>query len=257
MLKKTLNKIADILSYYTAFFILDKFLNIEKVFKEIVLNKNKNILFLIMSGHSSKDRVDYISKYFHANDIDHIFYSDYNDPLKNVLKVTNSSTYSSNELKHVNILNFIISQKSFLSNYKWVYLFDDDTFVNVNLLQKLVGRSFFSTTKIHGQLLTPKNNTDNPFFLKYPQSNYLSGGAGYLCPVNLLQTKRFFKNYKTTYADNSFGLNFNLNQFEDCNLFHSQKPNFYNIDDKNISEYISFHYIKSEEVYKTYIEFCK
>lgn len=257
MLKKIFNKISDILSYYSAFFLFDKFLNIEKAFKKIELKKNKNILFLIMSGHSSKGRVDYISKYFRANDIDHIFYSDYNDPLNNVLKVTYSSTYSSNELKHINVLNFIISQKSFLSNYKWVYLFDDDSFVNVNLLIKLVSSNFFSTTKIHGQLLTPENNPDNPFFNKYPQSNYLSGGAGYLCPVNLLQTKRFFKNHKTTYADNSFGLNFNVNQFEDCNLFHSQKPNFYNIEDENISEHISFHYIKSKEVYKTYIELCK
>jgi hypothetical protein len=255
--KKYYNKIKNKVSYFLAFYFLDHLIDMNNGFKKLNLKFKKKTFIFILSGGVNKNRIDYLFNYLNENDYDFLFYSDYTDINRNVLKATFSSTYSSGELKHINILNFIVQNLELFSFYENFFFIDDDTFVNIGLLEKCFANNNFSQLNIYGQVLDKKSNPDNPLFSKFSELRYMSGGAGYIVPRKIFEKYTKFKNYFTGFSDSSFGLNIDKTILVDSKLFNSQDLEYYKIEKNDVSKYITFHYIKSEKLYNEYIKYSK
>ena len=86
---------------------------------------------------------------------------------------------------------------------------------------------------------------------------YCSGGAGMLINFNLLKKINLnIKNHNTNFADVSIGISLRESNIECFNsvLFNTQPPEFYNIEISDVKNYISFHYIKTEDKMKTMLD---
>lgn len=196
----------------------------------------KKILFCILHGKINYERYYNISETW-AKDCDYIFYSDYEDLNKNIYKVSNKTHYNSNEEKHVNIIKKL---KSEYENYEWYFFCDDDTFVNVDNLNKILDG--LDTNLVYGSVLN-----------HYPQDSslyYLSGGAGYLISkqiLSILSPKIQLEN--TGYSDVTLGIwlrKLNI-PIKNIDYFRSQPPKFYDINCNDLKNFITFHYIKTKK----------
>jgi Fringe-like len=247
-----LNRVKNKLSYNASYFLFDKWLTPELSVKKILDKQPKSVLLCILHGKCNKFRTDYLYNYYirYKQTTDFIFYSDYENIEKHVVKVSNCTTYSSNELKHVNVLNAL--KKSLKGQFSYILFVDDDTFVNLDLLLHLVNKKCFSNRLIHGEVLKPGGDGVNAIFSKYPGLEYPSGGGGYLVPCQFLSAKKRFKNFRTGFSDVSFGLNFNKEVFYNSDLLKSQNRGFYGIQEKDINKYMTFHYIRTEGEFNKY-----
>lgn len=200
----------------------------------------KKILYVILHGSVYKHRYDNVMNTWGKNK-DVLFYADYND--KNVIKVSDDVSYKSNEEKHINIINLLNDNNNY--DYEWFFFCDDDTFVNTTKLENSLDT--FNPNFVNGSILNTWQND--------PSLNYCSGGAGYLINRNILG-KINLKNHKTGWSDVSLGLSLRESKIECINstLFNSQPPEFYNIEISDVKNYISFHYIKTEDKMKIMIE---
>lgn len=198
----------------------------------------KKILYVILHGEVNKDRYNNVKDTWGINS-DLLFYGDYEDNKEEIIKVSDNKSYQSNEEKHVNIFKYLSQNPTY--NYEWFFFCDDDTFVNVNKLEKLL--TTFDVNYVHGQLLTTNVIDDGPI-------EYLSGGAGYLIHCDLLEKiSKEIKNLNTGYADLTLGvclknLNIPILNYE---FFKSQSHIFYEYPDESIKNYITFHYIKTKD----------
>lgn len=197
----------------------------------------KKILFVILHGEVYKDRYHSIKNTW-GKHVDTLFYSDYENLEQNIVKVSDNKTYSSNEEKHINVIKNL---ENFVNNdYEWFFFCDDDTFVNVSMLEKKLND--FDPNYVHGSVI---NCWPSDRLL-----SYCSGGAGYLIHNTLLsKIKLNLKNYNTGYSDVSLGLSLRENGVKVLNheLFNSQAPSFYGFGVDSIKKLITFHYIKSEQ----------
>ena len=66
----------------------------------------KKILYVILHGSINKERFYNIKETWGSN-VDTLFYSDYEELDKNIIKVSNRNDYHSNEEKHINVLKFV------------------------------------------------------------------------------------------------------------------------------------------------------
>ena len=178
-----------------------------------------------------------------GKNVDYIFYSDHEDLDKNIIKSSNDSSYKSNEEKFCNILNLIPQE---YQNYDWFLFCDNDTFVNTKLLNEKLPD--FDENIVYGQELNTFHRDRSLF--------YVSGGAGKLISNKILQLiKGNVPNRKTSYADVTLGYALReLNiPIQDYPLFKSQPPEFYGINDNDVQNFITFHYIKTTDLmYKLY-----
>ena len=200
----------------------------------------KKILYVILHGSVYKHRYDNVMNTWGKNK-DVLFYADYND--KNVIKVSDDVSYNSNEEKHINIIKLLNDNNNY--DYEWFFFCDDDTFVNTTKLENSLDT--FDPNFVNGSVI---NSWASDFSL-----SYCSGGAGYLINRNLLG-KINLKNHKTGWSDVSLGLSLRESKIESLNstLFNSQPPEFYNIEINDVKNYISFHYIKTEDKMKTMLD---
>jgi len=244
------------------YFFFDNILNNRNLKNINTICKGNEILIFILHCEKYKDRVSYIKEYYSKFiSVDFVFYSDYEDIGNNVLKVSYSSDYSSNEIKHINILN-LIKDSGIYEKYKLIFFVDDDTFINMNKFVSICTKFQNEINDKYwmcGQMLCKENNNDNPVFKKHPRLQYLSGGAGYLMKSNLFNYIPKFKMHFTNYADFTLGLNL-LNysniKLHDSKMFHSQKYEYYNINRADLKEYVTFHYVKSKEDFEFYRNCC-
>ncbi|RXK81840.1 hypothetical protein [Filimonas effusa] len=244
------------IAYY---YFLDKFL-VRKCLN-FLDNKYKGnkVLILILHGGKSKERVAYLKEYYSGFlQCDFLFYADYWDLDNNVLKVSYSDEYQSNEMKHINILN-ITSRFGVIGKYESIFCVDDDTFVNIQeLLKKLDGdKKWTQPNTILGEMLIQSRNTGNPFLRKHEGLCYPSGGAGYLIHNTVFAVIPRFRMYFTDYSDVSLGINVKKSQsviLEADSAFHSQPVDFYNLSKENINNAVSFHYVKTREQFEFYRE---
>ena len=204
----------------------------------------KKILYVVMHSIVNKHRYDNVMNTWGKNK-DVLFYADYNDTNKNVVKVSNNTNYASNEEKHINIIKFLNENNKY--NYEWIFFCDDDTFVNTNKLEDNLDT--FDPNFVNGSVLNTWPNDSSLY--------YCSGGAGMLINFNLLKKINLnIKNHNTNFADVSIGISLRESNIECFNsvLFNTQPPEFYNIEISDVKNYISFHYIKTEDKMKTMLD---
>jgi hypothetical protein len=202
----------------------------------------KKILYVILHTCTRPDRHDGIVNSW-GKDVDYIFYADCDNEDKKIIKVSDDSTYSSNEPKHINIIKYLIENDY---QYEWFFFCDDDTFVNTRRLENNLKN--FDVEKINGYVLKGTWKKDLTL-------NYCSGGAGYLIHKTLLT--KISETIKTTdsgYSDVSLGLcakdlNIEYNHSED---FRSQNPDYSKVDKTLIKDIFTFHYISSELMVEMY-----
>lgn len=195
----------------------------------------KTILYVILHGSINKNRYNNIKETW-GNNIDTLFYSDYEELDKNIIKVSNNNDYNSNEEKHINALKYTSNN----THYEWYFFCDDDTFVN--------------TKKLETSLETFNKNTVNGLVCNcwQPDRNlyYCSGGAGYLIHHKLLNTiAQNIQILNTGFSDVTLGIHLKNSNIGTTNydLFRSQPPAAFNYNNSDIKNYISFHYIKTKE----------
>lgn len=202
----------------------------------------KKILYVILHTCTRPDRHEGIVNSW-GKDVDYIFYADCDNEEKKIVKVSDDSTYSSNEPKHINVIKYLIENDY---QYDWFFFCDDDTFVNTKRLENNLEN--FDVEKINGYVLKGTWKKDLTL-------NYCSGGAGYLIHKTLLT--KISETIKTTdsgYSDVSLGLcakdlNIEYNHNED---FRSQNPDYYKVDKTLIKDIFTFHYISSELMVEMY-----
>ena len=193
----------------------------------------KNVLFVILHGSMSKERKIHIKNTWGKNQ-DCLFYSDYEDKNYNVIKVSDRTDYHSNEEKHINLINLLLND---LPNYEWFFFCDDDTYVNVQTLISILPTLDKST--IVGSVI---NSWSKDWTL-----NYCSVGAGFIIHRDLLKNFDKIPILNTGYSDVTLGFFLREKNIKLINsdLFHSQNPKFYNLNENNITHFVTFHYVKT------------
>lgn len=205
---------------------------------------SKKVLFLILHGKIYSHRHKYLVNTW-LKDQDYLFYGDYEDIEKNIIKVSDDSSYHSNEAKFVNV---ITSLEDKYMNYEWYFFADDDTFVN--------------TFRLYDSLFSFEQGIIGREINYYPADKslfYYSGGAGILVYSSIMKHLRYnFKNYKTGFSDVSLGYymkEYGISTSGKYNsLFHPYKAELTDVD---IPASIGFHYITEEADMVRYHEACK
>ena len=202
----------------------------------------KKILYVILHTCTRPERYDGVVNSW-AKDIDFLFYADCDNEDKKIVKVSDDSTYSSNEPKHVNVIKYLVEKKY---QYEWFFFCDDDTFVNTkNLEQNL---DYFDKNKISGSVLKGTWEKDRTL-------EYCSGGAGYLIDKTLLvKISESIKNCGSGYSDVSLGVCAKEIGIEFCDYekFNSQKPEYYKRDIHTIKDMFTYHYVNSDTMIEMY-----
>lgn len=220
----------------------------------------KKVVCFVNTTKKHTDRIDNILETW-AQNIDTVFYSDHQDFERNVVKISNRDDYASGEEKQINILNNINNftngeDQELLDIYNWVFFVDDDTFVNVENLEKYI--QDIDENKVYGSVFDSEKDSENPMYVNNvipKDAKFPSGGAGFLVSSKVIRLINNFSNYNTACGDVSAGLNFYFNQVEQENsdLFNSQNPEFYGHTEDQQKEMISYHYIKTlEEMQKLF-----
>lgn len=194
----------------------------------------KKILYVVLHGVVNKNRYDNVMSTWGKNK-DLIFYSDYEDIDKNIIKVSENSDYFSNEIKHVNIFKFLHDNPK---NYEWFFFCDDDTFVNTEKLESELGT--YNKDGING-CCTMKT------YPKMPDLVYCSGGAGYLIHKNLVEKiGSSIEDKNTGFADVTLGMFSRENKIPiyDYQGFNTQNNIFHGVKNEDLKNHITFHYIK-------------
>lgn len=223
----------------------------------------KKVICFVLSTKNYSDRIRNIRKTW-AQDLDTVFYSDHNDPINNVIKVSDKSDYYSAPIKQVNILNYIKELSDgednlLLDEYDWFFFVDDDTFVNQKVLESYI--QDIDEDKVHGSIITSENDSINPVYVnkiidlevQYPQ-----GGAGFLVSSKVLKKIGTFKEYRVFHSDVIAGLNFHYNNIEyvDVPLLNRETPEIHSHSNEQVVGMISYHNIKTFDQMKTLYDLC-
>jgi hypothetical protein len=213
----------------------------------------KKILYVILHTCTRPERYEAVVNTW-GKDVDFIFYADCDDEEKKIIKVSDDTSYSSNEAKHVNVIKYLFDNDY---QYEWFFFCDDDTFVNTKKLEENLNN--FDKEKIIGQKLKGTWPTDTNL-------EYCSGGAGYLINKNILEKIAPMITIKDTgYSDVTLGLSIIelglkvvnqipklVTQIEHNEKFNGQSPTYYNIDISSIKDVFTYHYIDSQTMVEMY-----
>jgi hypothetical protein len=201
----------------------------------------KKIVFLVMTTEKNNQRIINIKSTW-GKDVDVFFYSEHENLENNIIKVTN---INHPEVKQCEVFKTI--KNNLIDKYEWFFFSDDDTFVNVNLLLNKLNS--FSLEKVHGQ----------DIFGCYGDLHYPSGGAGFLISNKIISNFFDIHSNVSPHSDTTLGLFMRKKSIdiENCDLFKSQPPSFYKIDNDNVKNYISFHYINNFEHMNLLYNLCK
>lgn len=218
------------------------------------------VLFAIKTTKQYESRVDAIFNTWLKGVEDYIFYSEHKDTNKNIIKVCDDGSYGGLEIKGLNFFNLLPnietdSGEKILDIYDWVFFVDDDTFVNVNMLNEFIQTA--NKNVAYGEIFTYETHPSNPMF-SVPTFNkntkWYSGGAGLLIHTSSLKKVDYFENYNTRHDDVSIGINLGKSgiQFVDSNLFRSQPPEFWGDQDTEVLKKITYHHITEVRMCELY-----
>lgn len=220
------------------------------------------ILYAIKTTKKYSDRINALFDTWMNGVEDYIIYSDHEDSTKNIIKVCDDDSYGGLEDKGINFFNMVKNIDTedglpIIDYYKWIFFVDDDTFVNVNNLEKY--SKTLNKEVSYGYVFSYETHKDNPMFNNpnfSKNSKWYSGGAGLLAHTSIFKKIDNFKKYDTRHDDVSIGLN-----FERCGVelihddkFHSESPEFYGQSNSDINENITYHHISVNDMKKIYEE---
>jgi len=202
----------------------------------------KKILYTILHTCTRPERYDGIVNSWGKN-VDFLFYSDCDNEDKKIVKVSDNSSYSSNEPKHINVIKYLVENNY---QYEWFFFCDDDTFVNTKNLENNL--DLFDKDKINGSVLKDTWLQDRSLV-------YCSGGAGYLIHKTLLPIISKTIKLGSGYSDVSLGICAKELNIELINHdgFKSQPPDFYKVEKTLIKDIYTFHYIKPDLMNEMYL----
>jgi hypothetical protein len=202
----------------------------------------KKILYTILHTCTRPERYDGIVNSW-GKDVDFLFYSDCDNEDKKIVKVSDNSSYSSNEPKHINVIKYLVENNY---QYEWFFFCDDDTFVNTKNLENNL--DLFDKDKINGSVLKHTWPQDRSLV-------YCSGGAGYLIHKTLLPIISKTIKLGSGYSDVSLGICAKELNIELINHdgFKSQPPDFYKVEKTLIKDIYTFHYIKPDLMNEMYL----
>lgn len=196
----------------------------------------------ILTTHKNKDRQRTILDTWLKNKENYTFYTDRSTKIGNQVEVDPDDTYFSNGKKNLRELKRIY-ENNLHKDVDWMLFCDDDTFVNIPNLEKLLPT--LDKKIMYGYILKGTWPGDRSL-------DYLSGGAGYLMSSELLSRLGFpplnLLNY-SFYSDVCVGLwmRFQGVQFNNIPGFHTEPPEAYNLDKNEIKQAYTFHYIKTQD----------
>jgi len=219
--------------------------------------KSKVLCYIMTSGNpNNRIRVQNIMNTWAKGQDDIVLYSDHEDPTKNIIKVSNRTDYLSNEEKQINALNCLkdmTDEKDIpvLDSYDWIFLIDDDTYVNFKNLHKHIDS--FDKKCVYGYIFDCQRDPGNPAYTKslIPMDmKFPSGGSGYLVSSELIKEFGSFENMGLGAGDLSVGFNLyrnNINQIHVDELFNPLPPVDMHHNSDQILKAITYHYIYTLE----------
>lgn len=198
----------------------------------------KQVQINILTSKNTSERIEYAKKTWLLDDnsVDVIFYSDFFDETNNIIKVSNDSTYRGCEERVVERLKQIKSNNI----YNWYFFVDDDTYVNINNLNKFVETS--NSDIVYGRKCCGWGNL-----------NYAQGGAGLLISKKIIDNISPETIYKrgSGYSDVIFGQiltanNIKTEYYEEHNtFFHERQYEEYHNKYGCQRKCVTFHQVKS------------
>jgi hypothetical protein len=238
----------------------------KKSFKKMVIDNNIEYKYLhrnkvavfMMTTQKNEIIAKNICKVYgeYSSRFDFYFYSDHEDANYNCIKISSLNNYLSNEIKNLRVINFISTHIKMIE-YKYFIFCDDDTVLNLQKIDILLKKKNIPVDCVSGNMIDCRNDQKNPISKHYPNLCYLSGGAGYIIPREILLSKNFnFKNYFTFFADVSVGLNLQKHRIPIHDLvgLNNHRNMSFEISSTSISDQLSYHHIKDIEMFKKYFE---
>ena len=225
----------------------------------------KKILYALKTTKKYKSRRDSQLNTWLSNIEDFIYYSDHEDLHNNIILASHDDSYYGLLEKSLyfynNLGNIFVndSEKSILDTYKWIFVGDDDTFVNIKNLEKFLDTC--DEEFAYGCLYSPETHPKNPIWnnsaYKWkPGETYLSGGAGILVSTKSLKKVDKFISFgvNLTPEDCNIGLNFHRNNIKlvNCPLFFDTHPENYGQSYTEVVKNITYHHISEDKMYKLY-----
>jgi len=220
------------------------------------------ILCTIKTGiNHKKNRIPFLEKTW-AKNIDHLYFSDYEDEEYDMIKTTDNTTYVGAGEKGINFLNLIkdieYNNEKVIDIYDWFFYVDDDTFVNIDNLKNFVKTA--DKNKVYGYIFDSEKNPDNPMYQRNiisKISKFPSGGAGVLISSEVIKRVSNFEFFVVPsfgHDDVDMGLNFDMYKIEqvNSNLFNSQTPEFHCHNETQIKESITYHHVDSDLMQRLY-----
>ena len=201
----------------------------------------KKVLILAMSsGSLIERRLGILDSYYKLltdyPDIDLVFYSDDEDAYTIKVNANFSYNYSDNEIKTIAVFENI--KNDYHNKYDWFFFVDDDTFVNIPLLNNIVYT--FDEKYIYGR------DIKGDYKIR-PDLSYASGGAGFLISNKIIHKFFNMADYGTGYSDVNVGLNAERQgvAYKNDTMFHPAHPFEYYVDPSSadLLYNLTYHYI--------------
>lgn len=205
---------------------------------------NNLISINVLTTHKNENRQRFILNTWGKDLSNLIFWTDKPNEIGLQIPLTENDSYRSGAEKQVRSLNRIKDENTPISNSKWIFFCDDDTFVNYKNLVKFCQNADENNNYGH---TANSFDGDRSMF-------YFSGGAGFLISNKNLKLNTYLDFIPSIdWGDVHVGiwLKKNKNTLIHEEKFNNHSPETMNKTDlKVIKEQITFHYIKTEDQFK-------
>jgi|Laugresbdmm110sd_1035091.scaffolds.fasta_scaffold00935_8 hypothetical protein len=225
----------------------------------------KKILYALKTTKKYESRRKCQSETWLSGIEDYIYYSDHEDLENNVIFTSHDDTYQGLMEKSLyfynNLGNIFLNEsgKSILDSYEWIFIGDDDTFVNTKKIENLLLTC--DDNCAYGYLMSQEKDSRNMVWRDFSHvwrlgENYFSGGGGILVSTKSLKKVNEFVDYgiNTAFEDCTISLNLSRNGINliDCEFFHSTVPEYFGQTDEDIVNNITYHHISEDRMYTLY-----
>lgn len=146
-------------------------------YKSERLGDEHKILCCILHTENQPERYKAIEQTW-GKRIDHMYYSDHDDPDKNIVKVSEYNDYRSCVDKNARVFNILLEDNRY-NNYDYYLFVDNDTYVNEVKLNSVVRKNYFDKDSIHGDIVNYNAHLGAPVIAH--------GGAGYLMHKSVVE----------------------------------------------------------------------